>query len=181
MSASKRLFVGIELPEKCRDELAALDPHLSGLRWLPARQLHLTLSFLGELDLPRETLLREALMGVKVLPFFLPLAGVGSFNSRGRPSIVWAGVGKGHPHLFLLHRRVQDAVIHAGLEPDLKPFHPHVTIGRARDISKQALQPFLRKYAETEFDLFNVTGFTLFSSILSPEGPTYHVEMKADF
>ena len=178
---SKRLFVGIELPGKCRQELADLDPHLAGLRWLPAKQLHMTLSFLGEVNAAKEALLREALSSVKVPPFFLPLAGVGSFNSRGCPSIVWAGVGKGHPHLFLLHRRVQDAVIHAGLEPDLKPFHPHVTIGRARDVSKQALQPFLRKYTETEFDLFNVTGFTLFSSVLAPEGATYHMEMKVEF
>jgi len=76
---------------------------------------------------------------------------------------------------------VQDAVLHVGLEPDLKPFHPHVTVGRVRDLSKQALQPFFKKYAETEFDMFNVTGFTLFSSILGPEGSTYSVEHRTDF
>jgi RNA 2',3'-cyclic 3'-phosphodiesterase len=81
--------------------------------------------------------------------FFLPLCSIGVFNSRGRPSVVWVGIGKGHPHLFALHRRIQDAVLSAGLQADLKPFHPHVTVGRARDISGQVLQPFVRSHAET--------------------------------
>jgi 2'-5' RNA ligase len=116
-----------------------------------------------------------------VPPFFLPVCGVGVFESRGRPSVVWAGVGKGHPHLFTLHRRIQDAVLHAGLEADLKPFHPHVTVARAKGISRQSLQPFLRIYAETEFGLVKVAGFTLFSSVLAPEGATHRVEMRQEF
>lgn len=113
-------------------ELLSLNPQLNGLRWLIAEQLHLTLSFLGDVEAAAEARLHEALGEVRVPPFVLPLSGVGVFNVRGRPSVVWAGVGKGHPHLFALHRRIQDAVLHAGLEPDLKPFHPHITIGRAK-------------------------------------------------
>jgi RNA 2',3'-cyclic 3'-phosphodiesterase len=161
--------------------LLALDPHLSGLRWLPAEQLHLTLSFLGDVEASAEDRLREALREVRVPPFFLPLRGVGVFNSRGRPSVLWAGVGNGHPHLFALHRHIQHTVLHAGLEADLKPFHPHVTVARAKGISRQALQPFLRKHAETEFGLFRVTAFALYSSVLAPEGATHHVEMRQEF
>jgi 2'-5' RNA ligase len=118
---------------------------------------------------------------VRVPPFFLPLCGVGVFNARGRPSVVWAGVGKGHPHLFALHQRIQDAVLHAGLEPDLKPFHPHITIGRTKGISRQALQPFMRRHAETNFGMFDVTGFELYSSVLTPEGAIHQVEMRQEF
>ena len=165
--SSKRLFVGLELPSSCKTALLALDPHLSGLRWLPEEQLHLTLSFLGDVEASAEDRLRKALREVRVPPFFLPLRGVGVFNSRGRPSVAWAGVGKGHPHLFALNRRIQDAALYAGLEANLKPFHPHVTIGRAKGISQQALKPFLRSHAETEFGLVKVTGFELYSSVLS--------------
>jgi 2'-5' RNA ligase len=118
---------------------------------------------------------------VRVPPFFLPLRGVGVFNSRGRPSVAWAGVGKGHPHLFALHRRIQDAVLCAGLEANLKPFHPHVTIGRAKGISQQTLQPFIRSHAETEFGLVRVTGFELYSSVLAAGGATHRVEMRQEF
>ncbi|MGA8655904.1 MAG: RNA 2',3'-cyclic phosphodiesterase [Chthoniobacterales bacterium] len=181
MLPSKRLFVGLELPSSCKTALLALDPHLAGLRWLSVEQLHLTLSFLGDVGTPAEDWLREALCKVRVPPFFLPLHGVGVFNSRGRPSVVWAGVGKGHPHLFALHQRIQDSLLYVGLEPDLKPFHPHVTIGRGKGISRQALQPFLRSHTETEFGMVRVTGFELYSSVLAAGGATHHVEMRQEF
>jgi 2'-5' RNA ligase len=174
---SKRFFIGLELPTSTRAMLHGIDPRIKGLRWLPAEQLHLTMSFLGNVGAEGEERLREALAQVQVPPFFLPVAGVGAFGGE-RPSVVWAGVGQGHPHLFALHHHIQDAVLHAGLEADLKPFHPHITLGRARGVSRAALKPFLRRYAGTEFDLYKATRFTLFSSQLTSEGSIYTVEMR---
>jgi len=175
---SNRLFIGLEISAECKEALAALDPRLPGLRWLPAGQMHLTLSFLGDVPRNQQETLEANLGQVRVPAFFLPLQGLGSFNARGQPSVVWAGVGKGHPHLFALHKHVQDAVLRSGLEPDLKPFHPHVTVARGRGISKQALQPFLRKYHESDFGLFQATEFILFSSLLAPEGATHFAELR---
>jgi 2'-5' RNA ligase len=163
------------------NDLLAIDPQMRGLRWLPPDQIHLTMSFLGDVAVERIPLLKEALAKVHVPSFFLPLKGVGSFNARGRPSVVWVGVGQRHPHLFALHKHVQDAVLQAGFDPDLRPFHPHVTVARVRDLSKQALQPFLRRHAEDDFGLFKVAGFTLFSSILSSEGAAHTAELEVAF
>jgi RNA 2',3'-cyclic 3'-phosphodiesterase len=179
--ASKRLFVGLAIPENCKEALLSLDPHLRGLRWLPAEQLHLTLSFLGNVEVQAEERLRGTLREVRVFPFLLPLRGAGIFSSRGQVSVVWVGVGKGHPHLFALHRRIQDAVLRAGLEADLQPFHPHVTVGRAKGISREMLRTFLRHHADSEFGIFNVTGFELFSSVLRSGGASHHLEMRQDF
>jgi len=176
--STKRLFIAIELPSESKAALSGLDPHLPGLRWLPPEQIHLTLSFLGDVESAKQIILTEALSTVRVPSFFLPLKGVGAFNICGSPSVVWVGVGKGHPHLFALHKRIQDAVLHAGLEPDLKPFIPHVTVGRAKGISKDALHPFLRKHRETQFDLFHVGEFVLFSSSLMSDGAIHHVEFR---
>jgi 2'-5' RNA ligase len=177
---SKRLFLGLELPASIRQELADLDPRIKGVRWLPPEQLHLTMSFLGDVDASHEEKLRETLMSVPVpASFFLPVTGVGVFGGDW-PRVVWAGVGKGHPHLFALHPHLQDAVLRAELEPDLKPFHPHITLARLRDVSRSSLKPFLRRHAETEFGLWKVTGFTLFSSVLNPEGSTYTVELRRE-
>lgn len=177
---SKRLFIGLELPAACRRTLARLDPGVKGVRWLPVDQMHLTMSFLGNVDATREDLLREALGNVHVPAFFLPIRGIGTFGGD-RPTVIWAGVGKGHPHLFALHHHLQDAVLHAGLEADLKPFHPHITLGRARGVSRDALKAFLREYADTEFGLWKVTGFALFSSMLAPDGATHTVELRREF
>ena len=177
MESTKRLFVGIELPDDCKVALTGLNPRLPGLRWLDAAQLHLTLSFLGEVNAIAQEALVENLGGVRVPPFFLPFQGLGSFSAHGEPSVVWVGVGHGHPHLFALHQRVQDAVLRSGLEADLKPFHPHVTVARAKGLSKQSLQPLLRKHRETEFGMMKVVAFTLFSSVLGTEGAQHTAEL----
>jgi 2'-5' RNA ligase len=142
--------------------------------------MHLTMSFLGEVEANSEERLRAALAGVRVGAFFLPLTGVGAFGGE-HPTIVWAGVGKGHPHLFALHKRIQDEVLRAGLEPDLRPFHPHVTLGRARNVARQDLKAFLRKFEQTEFDFVHVTGCALFSSVLAPDGAIHAVELRVEF
>jgi RNA 2',3'-cyclic 3'-phosphodiesterase len=178
MAASDRLFIALKLPASCRETLAALDPQMAGVRWLPAEQLHLTMSFLGNVPRDHRTALEDALQGVQVPRFFLPIQGLGSFGPKGRPSVIWAGVGKGHPHLFALHRRIQDAVLHAGLAADLRPFHPHVTVARCRDVRAESLRPFLRKYEQTEFGLFEATCFALFSSLLAPEGAQHFEELE---
>jgi 2'-5' RNA ligase len=176
---SKRLFIGLELPASCRETLVKLDPRIKGVRWLPAEQIHLTMSFLGDVADADEERLRVALAEVRVPAFFLPVQGVGVFGGD-RPTVVWAGVGKGHPHLFALHKRLQDAILRIGLEADLRPFHPHITIGRAKNVSRAALAPFLRKHPETEFALWKVTEFALFSSVLSAAGATHGIEMRSE-
>jgi len=176
---SKRLFIGLELPASCQEALAGLDPGLKRVKWLVAEQMHLTLSFLGDVEAGDEERLRQALEEVQVPAFFLPIRGVGVFGGA-HPTVVWAGVGHGHPHLFALHKRVQDAVLHAGLEPDLRPFHPHITLGRANGVSREALMPFLRRHAEEELGLWKVTGFALFSSALRPEGALHSIEMRRE-
>lgn len=174
------MFIGLELPESCTEALVRLDPRVKGVRWLPPEQMHLTISFLGNVGSKEEERLREVLAGVQIGAFFLPIKGVGTFGGA-HPTVVWAGVGKGHPHLFALYKRIQDAVLQAGLEADLRPFYPHITIGRAERVSRAALLPFLRSHAETEIGLWKVSGFALFSSMSSPEGVIHSVEMRRAF
>ncbi len=176
----KRLFVALELPLPTRERLAGLDPEIRGVRWLDAEQMHLTMSFLGDVHAEAEGRLRSALAGVRVGSFLLPLTGVGVFGGEN-PTVVWAGVGQGHPHLYALHKRIQDEVLRAGLEPDLRPFHPHVTLGRAKNVSRHEVKAFLRKFDQTEFDLIHVTGFALFSSVLARDGSLYTVELRVNF
>jgi len=54
-------------------------------------------------------------------------------------------------------------------------------VGRAKNISSQALQPFVRSHAETEFGLVKVTGFELYSSVLTATGANHCLEMHQEF
>ena len=175
---AKRLFVSIELPKSVTKLLAELDPHLRGVRWLDPEQMHLTLAFLGNVPVEIQETVSEKLRAIAWKPFFLPLTGLGTFPSKGWPKIVWIGVGTGHPHLFQLHKRVQEALLAAGLEPDLRSFHPHITLARCRDISPQTIRPFLKSNAEFDAGLIHVDSFCLNSSELTPAGSHYTRELS---
>jgi 2'-5' RNA ligase len=173
---TKRLFVSIELPESVASTLAELGPQIRGVRWLEPRQMHLTLAFLGNISAEIQEMFSEKLSAISWKSFFLPLVGLGTFPSKGWPKIIWIGVGTGHPHLFQLHKRVQEAILAVGLEPDLRRFHPHVTLARCRDVSPQTVRPFLKSHSAFDAGLIHVESFNLNSSELTPAGSVYTAE-----
>lgn len=175
--STKRLFVSIELPPPVTQRLAELDPHLRGVRWLAPAQMHLTLSFLGNVAEDIEEKLKRHLSAIKWKAFFLPLVGFGAFPGKGRPNVIWIGVGTGHPHLYQLHKRVQEAALAAGLEPDLRSFHPHVTVARCRDVSPEAIRPFLKAHTGFDAGMIHVESFCLNSSEPTPAGSVYTPEL----
>jgi 2'-5' RNA ligase len=173
----KRLFVAIDLPDSTRQLLAGLDPHIRGVRWTDTAQMHLTLGFFGDVPEDVDLKLREKLTAIQFGAFFLPVNDVGSFAARGAPKIIWIGVGKAHPHLFQIHKRVQEAALAAGIEPELRPWHPHITIARCRDVSAQTLRKFLQTNAEFDAGMIRVDAFYLYSSKLTPAGPIHTREL----
>ena len=175
---SKRLFVAIDLPDSTCQLLADLDPHIRGVRWTESNQMHLTLGFFGDVPEDIELKLREKLSAIDFGGFFLPLNGVGKFSSRGAPKIIWIGVGKAHPHLFQIHKRVQEAALAAGIEPELRPWHPHITIARCSDVSSQTLRKFLQSNTEFDAGMIRVDVFYLYSSKLTPSGPIHTRELS---
>lgn len=173
----KRLFVAIELPESTKRFLIDLDPQIHGVRWLDAAQMHLTLGFFGVVPEDVGLKLREKLSAIVFGAFFLPIVGVGTFPSKGPPKIIWIGVGRGHPHLFQLHKRVQEAALGVGLEPELRAFHPHVTLARCQRISPQSVRKFLKANVDLDGGMIRVDSFHLYSSKLTPAGPIHTPEL----
>ena len=178
---TRRLFVAIDLPESTRQLLAALDPHVRGVRWTAPAQMHLTLSFFDDVSDETDLVLREKLSVIAFGAFFLPIIGVGTFSAKGAPKIIWIGVGKAHPHLFQIHKRVQEAALGAGLEPELRPWHPHITIARCKDVSAQSLRKFVQANAEFDAGMIHVEAFHLYSSKLTPAGPIHTRELSVSY
>jgi 2'-5' RNA ligase len=174
----KRLFVAIGLPDSITTQLGDLDPQVPGVRWLRAEQMHLTLSFLGNVGIPVQETLREKLTAIRFTAFFLPITGIGSFSVKGKPNVIWGGVGAGHPQLFHVYKRVQEAALGAGLEPELRSWHPHITIARCRDVSAESVRPFLKAQADFDAGLVRVESFALYSSIPGPHGSAYTCELE---
>jgi len=174
---SKRLFVAIDLPESTRQLLAALDPHIRGARWVDPAQLHLTLGFFDDVPEDIDLVLREKLSSIEFGAFFLPIRAVGTFPTKGPPKVIWIGVGKAHPHLFQIHKRVQEAALAVGIEPELRPWHPHITIARCREVAPQSLRDFLKANVDFDAGMVRVEAFHLYSSKLTPAGPIHTREL----
>ncbi len=174
---TKRLFVSLELPVSVSEALVRLAPSLPGVRWVAAEQIHLTLAFLGNIGAATEEKLRTQLLAIQFSRFFLPLSGLGIFPAKGRPKIIWLGVGRGHPHLFQIHKRVTDAALAASLEPDLRPWHPHFTLARCQGIAPQTIGTFLRAHTDFDAGLVPINSIQLKSSRLAPARSIYHNEL----
>jgi 2'-5' RNA ligase len=176
--ATERLFLSIALPEAVRSALAALAEPAAGLHWLRPAQLHLTLRFLG--DVPEELIepLGARLATVRIAPFILPIAGVGSFPPRAPARVLCIGTGPGHPRLFQLRQRVDDAVLAAGLRPDLRTFHPHVTLARVEAPAADAAERWLRRRRDAAAPPFRVDAFSLCASELRPDGAVHTLKRR---
>ncbi|MFL6858967.1 MAG: RNA 2',3'-cyclic phosphodiesterase [Allosphingosinicella sp.] len=167
----QRLFVAIRPPLDIRERLLAAMGGVSGARWQDEDQLHLTLRFIGEVDRHAARDVDAALAAVHHPRFEMALAGLGSFERRGEPVALWAGVAP-HEPLKALHNKIDQALSRAGLEAERRAYTPHITLARLPRGSGS-----VRGAIETNGGLasppFPVEEFSLFESRLTPEGPLY--------
>jgi 2'-5' RNA ligase len=176
--SSERLFVALTPPPAVRDKLAALAHPLPGVSWTRPEQLHVTMRFIG--DVPSEQIesLIERLTKVQVSPFILPVEVVGTFPPNRPPRILWIGVGSGHPRLFQLRQRLDDALLAAGLQLDVRVFHPHVTLARATEDAAAAITHWVHAHRDLAAPPFRVESFDLYASELRPEGAVHTLKHR---
>jgi 2'-5' RNA ligase len=174
---TQRLFIAIDMPDEMAERLSALDPHYRGLIFSPVVQIHLTLAFFASVRFETAEALKGKLAAISFRAFFLPVTGLGTFSRRGEPHILWIGVGHAHPHLFQLHKRVNEAALACGLPIDERAWTPHFTIARARGVSAAMINSFLKKHPEFDAGIFRVEEFHLYQSTLTPAGSIHRRDL----
>ena len=65
--------------------------------------------------------------------FELELGAVGSFKRGRLARVVWLGLSRGDAEIGELARLVEAESVRAGLEPESRKFHAHLTLARARE------------------------------------------------
>ena len=166
-----RLFVAVRPPEPVRDLLIDAMDDSPDFRWQEDARLHLTLRFAGEVDRPVADDLAGALGRIRAERFAVRIAGVGRFEQRSSGAL-WAGV-EPKAALAALAGKVERACIAAGLEPERRGFHPHVTLARWKGRRTREVQGFLERHRGLASAPFEVGAFSLFESHLSRHGAHY--------
>ncbi|QDP18845.1 RNA 2',3'-cyclic phosphodiesterase [Sphingomonas xanthus] len=165
-----RLFVALSPPAPVREALLDLMEGQAELRWQNEEQLHLTLRFIGEVERPVAEDIAAMLELIKFRPFDLTLAGIGRFDHHRRGAL-WAGVAPKQP-VRDLAAKVERACQRAGLPPERRAFHPHITLARWKG-TVPGLQAFLDANALLPSDPWPVRDFILYESRLGRDGAHY--------
>lgn len=168
-----RLFVAIRLPAAIRAGLLGVMGGVAGARWNDDGQLHLTLRFIGEVDRHRARDVDAALSAVHHPAFAIAVNGLGAFERRGEPVTVWAGVAP-HAPLHALHKKIDQALVRVGVEPDRRAYMPHITLARLGR-GTGPVGPLVEQSGGVGSPAFAVEEFCLYESRLTPEGPVYTV------
>lgn len=180
-----RCFVAVALPETVRASLegvqAALRKSFAGARWVRPEGIHLTLRFLGEID---EALVNALGEDLRVLamrsgpPFSLAVGGVGFFPRRASPRVVWVGLRNpaddpgALARLAALQASIEETARRAGLSPETRAFHPHLTLARLDGRGTPFSDP---GNLGEDLGRLPVASVRLMRSVLKPSGAVYDV------
>ena len=174
----KRLFIGLELPKTVKEQLMSLDKNLIGALWKSADKLHLTLSFVGNVEEPVADELMRELRFIRFPTFHLSLKEIGYFDTGDIPHHLWVGVAEDKA-LRELQEKVAIVVRKLGLgDRDKFKFHPHVTLAKLQGTTLPDVMTYIGKNNLFHSDLFPVETFSLFSSHAKEagEGKYYLIE-----
>jgi 2'-5' RNA ligase len=129
-----RVFVAVSLPDEVR---MALSDRLAQVtfpgRVTPPQNWHITFRFLGNIG---AVVYERFLAGLDTSdlgdPFRVGLGSLGAFPGARKASVIWVGVSKGEERLRQLAEVCEEAAQTAGLSPNERPFHPHLSLSRVR-------------------------------------------------
>jgi 2'-5' RNA ligase len=179
-----RAFIAIDISSEIKDALGRIESHLkyagADVKWVDPDIIHLTLKFLGEIDDKKAEEVKAALDAAadSMEPFELGLKDIGAFPDMDNPRVIWVGLGKGSSEVSSLAAHLEEELSRIGFAKEVRPFSPHLTIGRVKSALNKAKLKDKAASAAANFDLAKVppcrvSSVILFRSTLTPKGPVY--------
>jgi 2'-5' RNA ligase len=163
----RRLFFGLWPDAATREALRRATRALvrdCGGRPVPPENYHLTLAFLGNVADEHVDAIVNAGRGLSLAPLTLTLDQFGYFPA---PQVLWIGPVEAPEPLRQLAVDIWLALDAAGVPPEARLFHPHVSLARKVPAPPDLSPP--RPVA------WPVSGFALMESDTDPDGARYRV------
>jgi 2'-5' RNA ligase len=179
-----RSFIAVELPLELKQALSRLQAKMKSasgapVRWVEPNNIHLTLKFLGDIDIEITGRITAALEDAarSMHPFDIGVSGLGVFPDLKRVRIVWVGLTGELAKLEQFQQRIEAGLAPLGFPPEGRPFTPHLTIGRVRDYARPddrlALGELIGGMSLDGEYKVGLNAVHLIKSQLTREGPIY--------
>lgn len=164
-----RLFTALDLPDDAKERITKLQEPGLEVSWISPETMHLTLRFIGDADRDVMKRLSGRFSNIGHPAFALQVKGVGYFPARGKPKVIWAGVGE-NSKLMRLQEKIEQACRMAGLDPEERTFTPHITLGRVKGASRKEVLTFINRNKKLRIDDIFLREFILYESRLHTDG-----------
>lgn len=175
----KRIFIAlkIEAAESLLRVISSLKTELKGekISWTNPDNIHITLAFLGDTNEAQinavSDMLNEKCKGYG--RFELIIKGPDVFKSKGKPRVIWTGI-EFSEKLVLLNQLILSGLKETGIEIEVCPFKPHLTIGRIKFLKdNELLKNIILNYQNVQIQKMEIYEVILYESILLQTGPVY--------
>ena len=166
-----RLFFALEPAKSAVGPISGVQNDLQRLirhdavRWVPERNWHVTVHFLGDVDEERCERLIDAMALLPALPMEFTLWALGVFPSNEQPRAVVLRLADMRTDGFRLHQAHFPILLREGIPVNPRPWRPHVTLAHIRPGRSGFFSPDFSHVHVPQYT-FPVERLTLFESII---------------
>lgn len=179
----KRLFVAVDIPEVVKDNIHNLAtetlPEDRYIRIVPAPNIHITLKFLGGININKTGKIEEAIRITADLfeKFKYEISGrINAFPDTGNARVVILEVDKGGEQICKIYNELENNLSKIKIEREKRKFSPHITIARLKN--RKNIKELIAGQKKFLNITLNCIEITLFESQLKPDGAEYIIINK---
>jgi RNA 2',3'-cyclic 3'-phosphodiesterase len=174
----KRLFIAIDIPGDIKKKIWSFSNDVLGsekyIRLVPASNIHVTLKFLGNIDIKRDEEIKEAIEAAagRFKKFDYEISGkINAFPEPENSRVLFLEINMGSDMISKIYYKLEDNLSSIGLDKERRKFSPHITIARVK--SKKNLRQLINESGDFLPEMLECSELTLFESKLSPSGARY--------
>ena len=171
MTDSSRLFFALWPDDQTRLELVRLSQSIEtkGFKPVQPQNVHVTLVFLGNVDVASELLIKHSVTGISANPFVLTFDQLSHWS---KPKVLCLTCSHTPDELEMLVAALNMEVASCGLQTETRPYKPHITLVRhAQYLPDINFVPIV----------WRAESFCLVESCSEPDGVCYKVRQQWPF
>ncbi len=181
-----RSFIALPTNDSIKQQIAKIQDELkqvsADVKWESHEKFHMTLKFLGNVEIQRLDQLALQLESYvsTVKSFDLVYQHVGGFPDLNSPRVIWIGTAE-NDSLNNLQKKIEEVCAQYDFLKEERAFHPHITLGRVK--GKKNLNRLTEKIKSITLEPLHspCIEVLLMRSELQPTGSVYSILKSIPF